>query len=110
VVRGVAHIVEVVVLAAGAQALLRRDGARVIALFQSEEGVLELVHAGVGEQKRRVISGQQRARSHAPVAVLLKEAQEFFANLVAGHSWSTLSLPKEKGSVARACGAAEIGN
>ena len=44
-------VVEVVVLAAHAHDLLRRRGARVVAPFAAEEDVLELVHAGIGEQQ-----------------------------------------------------------
>ena len=44
--RRIADVVEVVVLAAGAQALLRRGGARVAALLLAGEQVLELHHAG----------------------------------------------------------------
>ena len=43
--RGVADIVEVVVLAAGAHAFLRGGGARVGALLEAGEDVLELHHA-----------------------------------------------------------------
>ena len=41
----VADVFQIVVLAAGAHALLRGGGARVIALLQAQENVLELVHA-----------------------------------------------------------------
>ena len=83
--RGLADLVEVVVLAARAQALLRRDGARVVALLRAEEHVLELVHPGVGEQQRRVVGGQQRARSDAAVAVSLEITQELLADFVSSH-------------------------
>ena len=53
-------VVEVVVLAADAHALLRRGRARVVALLAAEEHVLELVHAGVGEEQRR---DRRRARA-----------------------------------------------
>src|SRR2546421_72435 len=61
VVRRVAHVVEVVVFASGAQALLRRGRARVVALLRAEERVLELVHPSVGEQQGRVVGGQKGA-------------------------------------------------
>ena len=57
---GEADVLKVVMLAAGAHALLRRGGARVVALFDAQEDVLELVHAGVGEQQRRVVGRNQR--------------------------------------------------
>ena len=60
VARGVADIVEVVMLAAGAHAFLRRGGARIGALLDAGEDVLELHHAGVGEHQRRVIVRHER--------------------------------------------------
>ena len=47
--RGVADIFQVVVLAAGTHATLAAHGAHIVALLATEEAVLELVHAGVGE-------------------------------------------------------------
>src|SRR5208337_2850504 len=64
---GEAYVFEIVVFAAGAHALLRSGGARVIALLQSKEDVFELVHAGVGEQKRRVVRRNERRRVHLAV-------------------------------------------
>jgi hypothetical protein len=60
VTRGVADVLEVVVLAAGAHAFLRGGGAAVGTLVETEEDVLELVHPGVGEQQRRVLVRHQR--------------------------------------------------
>jgi hypothetical protein len=50
-----AYVLKIVVLAAGAHALLRGGGAGVVARLGAEEDVLELVHAGVGEEQRRVV-------------------------------------------------------
>ena len=61
VVGVLAHVFEVVVLAAGANALLCVDRARVVALTASKEDVLELVHAGVCEEKRWVVVGDDGA-------------------------------------------------
>ena len=69
VARGVADIVEVVVLAAGAHAFLRGGGARIGALLEAGEDVLELHHAGIGEHQRRVVARHQRRRRHDRVAV-----------------------------------------
>ena len=66
---GVADIVEVVVLAAGAHAFLRRGGAAVGPLLDAGEDVLELHHAGIGEHQRRVVARHERARRHDLVAV-----------------------------------------
>ena len=46
---GLSHFVEVIVFTAGAQTLLRRASAHVIALLQTEKHILELIHARVGE-------------------------------------------------------------
>ena len=83
--RGVADVLEVVVLAAGAHAALRRGGAHVRPLVQAEKDVLELHHAGVGEQQRRVVGRHQRAGRHDGVAVALEVLQKARANLTALH-------------------------
>ena len=80
--RGVADVVEVVVLAAGAHAFLRGDGALVRPLLDAGEDVLELHHAGVGEQERRVVVRHQRTARDDLVAVPGKVVQEGFADLV----------------------------
>ena len=61
---GVADIVEVVVLAAGAHAFLRADRALVGALLEAGEDVLELHHAGVGEHQGRIVARHERRRRH----------------------------------------------
>ena len=80
--RGIADIVEVVVLAAGAHAFLRGDRAHIRALFQAGEDVLELHHAGIGEHQRRVVARHQRGRRHDRVVVAREEIQEAFADVV----------------------------
>ena len=52
---GEADIFKVVVLAARADAFLAAGGAIVIALFEAEENVLELVHSGIGEKQRGIV-------------------------------------------------------
>ena len=59
--RGVADILQVVVLAAGAHAFLRGDGAVVGAALAAGEHVLELHHARIGEHERRVVARHQGA-------------------------------------------------
>ncbi len=58
--RGVADIVEIVVLAARAHAFLRAYRARIGALLKAGEHVLELHHAGIGEHQRRIVARHQR--------------------------------------------------
>ena len=78
-------VVEVVVLAADAHALLRRRGARVRALLLAEEHVLELVHPGVGEEQRRVVVRHERRARHERVAVLFEVLEETAANFARTH-------------------------
>ena len=80
---GEADIFEVVVLAAGANAFLASCGAFVIALFEAEEDVLELVHPRVGEEQRGIVRGDKRRAAHVAMAALLEESQKCFADFVA---------------------------
>ena len=80
--RGVADIVEVVVLAAGAHAFLRGGGALIGPLLDAGEDVLELHHAGIGEHQRRVVARHQRRRRHDFVAVVGKKIQKSRPDLV----------------------------
>ncbi|MHC2377648.1 hypothetical protein ACVIHA_002023 [Bradyrhizobium liaoningense] len=80
--RGVADIVEVVVLAAGAHAFLRGGGALIGPLLHAGEDVLELHHAGIGEHQRRVVARHQWRGRHDLVAVLGKEVQKGRPDLV----------------------------
>ena len=80
---GEADIFEVVVLAAGAHAFLRRRGARVFALLEAQEHVLELVHPGVGEQQRGVVRRDERRTAHDAVAAVGEEFQKRAADFVA---------------------------
>src|SRR5690606_28091630 len=109
---GVAHVFQVVVLAAGAQASLHRGRAHVGALVCAEEHVLELDHARVGEHERGVIARHQRAGRHYGVALGGEEVQEGLANVGngsncgdgAGHGglvevlsiWNGLALGKRR--------------
>ncbi len=86
---GVADVVEIVVLAAGAHAFLRGGGALIGPALEPGEHVLELDHAGVGEQQRRVVVRHERARRHDLMAVAGEIVQEGLADLVrAGHGVS----------------------
>src|SRR5579862_1757761 len=87
-----AHVVEIVVLAAGANALLRVGRAPIGPRADAEEHVLELIHAGVGEQQRRIVVRYDAAGRHKRMAVLLdEEVDELLTNLVGGaHETSSL--------------------
>lgn len=82
---GVAHVLEVVVLAAGAHAALRRRGALVGARFLAGEYVLELHHTRVGKEQRGVVGRHQGRRRNDRVALGLEELQELLANLRGFH-------------------------
>jgi hypothetical protein len=81
-----ADVFEVVVLAAGADALLGvgRAAGRVGALHLAEEDGHELVHAGVGEEQVRRVR-HQRGRRDNGVLLRLEEVEERLADLRAGH-------------------------
>ena len=85
VARGVADVLQIVVLAAGAHAALRGGRPRVRAPFRAEEDVLELHHAGVGEQQGRIVAGHQRAARHDLVAALAEVFEKGPSELVALH-------------------------
>jgi hypothetical protein len=77
----VAHVVQIIVLSARADALLRGSGPHVVACLASREDVLELVHPGVGEEQRRVLRRDERRRRNAAVSPLLEELQEPLTDL-----------------------------
>ncbi len=89
---GEADIFEVVVFAAGADAFLASGGAVVVALLEAEEDVLELVHAGIGEEQSGIVGGDERRAAHDFVAALFEEAQKHFARFVAGEGVGHMSL------------------
>ena len=91
VARGIADIVEVVVLAPGAHAFLGRRRSQIGALLDAGEDVLELHHPGVGEHERRVVARHERARRHDGVFVPAEELEEVRSNVVdAAHDQKSL--------------------
>src|ERR1700678_4288171 len=72
----VAYVLQVIVLAPGTHATLRGGRARIVARLLAEEHILELDHAGVGEQQRGIVPGHERARRQHRMPVLAKEFQE----------------------------------
>ncbi len=91
----VADVIEIVMLATGAHAFLRRCGARVIAFFLAQENVLELVHSRVGEQQRRIVSGHQRRASDDAMTAGSKIVQEFLTNVGPCHECVLLFWQKK---------------
>jgi hypothetical protein len=73
---------------AGADALLRVRDAGVVALLGAQEDRLELVHARVREEQRRIVERDDGRRWHEGVPMLLhEEVDELLPNFTAarGH-------------------------
>ena len=81
----IADVLQVVMFAAGAHAFLRAGGARVVALLEAEESVLELVHPRVGEQQSGIVGGNQRRAAHHAVAARGKEIEKTLSGFVTCH-------------------------
>jgi hypothetical protein len=81
---GVADIVEIVMLAAGADAFLRRGRGRIRPGLEAREDVLERHHAGVDEHQGRVVLRDERRRGHLSVPVRAEIVEERPADVVGG--------------------------
>ncbi len=79
---GIANIVEIVVLASGANAFLAAHRGRVGPRFKAGEDILERHHARVDEHQRRIVVGHQRRARHPRVSVLLEIVEETAADVV----------------------------
>ncbi len=77
---GEADVFQIVMLAAGAHALLRGGCPHVVAFFQAEKDVFELVHPRVCKEQRRVVRRDERRGVHLAVSLLNEEVQELAAN------------------------------
>ena len=100
--RGIADIVEVIMLAAGAHAFLRCCRRGIGPFLDAGEDVLELHHARIGEHERRVIARDQRRRWHDLVPVLLEIIEEGRPDFVdAAHEGHSRSGPEPKAPVSR---------
>ncbi|MCY1305322.1 hypothetical protein D9M70_551180 [compost metagenome] len=82
---GIAHVLQVIVLAARAHAALRGGGTRIGPRFLAREDVLELDHARIGEEQSRVVARDERRRRDDGVSLGLEELQELLANLGGFH-------------------------
>ena len=94
-------VLEVVVLAADAHALLRAGRPAIVAALLAEEAVLELVHPGVGEQQRRVVGRHERRTGDDAVAVPGEVVEERRADLVRGHERSIVEAGARSAEVER---------
>ena len=86
VVSVVAHFLQVVVLAADAEALLRIAGTGIGCIGVAEEDVLELVHARIGEHECGVVLDDHGSGRHDVVGFALEEFKKLAADFVASHS------------------------
>ena len=89
---GKADVFKIIVFAPGAHTFLRTRGPRVIAFFQAEKHVFELVHPRVGKKQSGIIRRDERRRVDLFVSVLEEIIQKFAANLRAGQHETGESL------------------
>ena len=90
--RRVAHVFEVVVLAADPQAPLRRGRPLPVGRRLPEEILLELHHPGVREQQGRIVCGDKRGAGQDLVPVLSEIIEEGGAELRTRHGHGSVSL------------------
>src|SRR5262249_62277203 len=64
----------------------------------AEEDALELHHTGVGEQQRRVVTGDEGRGAHPGVTLALEVAEEGFAELCPCHRGVILSMSVDRGA------------
>ena len=79
------HLLQVVVLARNAQALLGVGRTRIFAGRIAQEDILELVHARVGKHQRGIPLDDHRCRGHDHMALALEEVQKGPANFIRFH-------------------------
>src|SRR5262249_28379572 len=92
----VAHVLQVVVLAARANATLGGHRAVIGAFVVPEEHVLELHHPGVGEEQRRIVARDERARGHVLVALRDEVVDELLAYLFGFHALAAASVASRR--------------
>jgi hypothetical protein len=90
---GVADVVEVVVLAAGANTFLAGRCAAIVARVAAKKDVFELVHARIGEQECCITGWDQRGRRYNAVSARGKEVKKRLADLLAGRLRHGFPLP-----------------
>ena len=82
---GIAHVVQIIVLATGTHAALRGGSALVIPDFIASEQILELNHAGIGKQQGFVIARHQRTGCHDLMTLAGKVLEKFFTYIGRGN-------------------------
>src|SRR5512133_2912263 len=79
------HLFQVIVLARHPKAFLRVCHPPVLRRLVAEEYILELIHPGVCEHKRRIILYHHWCRWHYSVFLRPEETEELFSYLVSLH-------------------------
>jgi len=77
----IAHIIQIVMLAAGTHAFLAAGGAWAGWLLDAGEDIFKLVHACIGEHQRGVVMRYQRRRGHNFMPLACKVIEKFAANV-----------------------------
>ena len=84
----ISHFIQIVVFSRYTQAFLRIDGAYIGTISFTKKNILELIHAGVGEQQGRVISRNKRIARNNRMLFFLKKGEEFVPDLRSRfHNW-----------------------
>ena len=78
---GITYVLKIVVFAARAHAALGRSCPRIGPAILACKDILELHHARIGKQQRRIVGGYQRRRGHDGVPLGLKILQKFLTDL-----------------------------
>ena len=87
---GIAHILQIIVFAAGPYATLGAGRAGIAALVPPQKHILELDHARIGEQQGRIVQGHEGTACHHLMAMVGKIVQKGFTNFGAGfHVWKS---------------------
>ena len=81
----VSYLLQVVVLAGDTEAFLGVGSAFPLAGLVAEEDVLELVHAGVGEHKGRVVFHDDGCRWHYNVFLRAEKVEETVSDFLCVH-------------------------
>ena len=79
------HLLQVVMLAAHTQALLRIGAAARLRLLCSEDNIFPLVHTSIGKHQRRVVLDNHWGRRYDNMSFRLKELQVRVADFVCCH-------------------------
>src|SRR3569833_2134821 len=83
--RGIADIFQIIVFTTRAYATLRGSSPLVGPLILTQKNILELDHAGIGEQQRGIVRGHQRTGRHHFMPLGTKILKKALADFRTGH-------------------------